>query len=259
MPLKKVQGGRGTATTGREPRPTSSASRRPARGGDDGARSAKPATTGSGWGAVIAKKKQGDAGGKNKPVYLEIKNKFFLRDGESAIIQILSAEPVCVDGCALPPDFRDYYVSPKSYGARHCPMVESGLKLMWRAAFKVMDYRGEWDSKANDFKNEPDPDTAVEKYWLVSNTVANQLKAFAEKSRKALTDLVLEVTRTGADKKTSYNFTRAVDGNDQIMTPWDYDEELPPLEVAMKPLPDNVLRELLGMETEDDADINTED
>lgn len=202
-----------------------------------------------GWGKVVQRKAQTEArSSKNKPVYLDIKNKFYLVDGETVTVQFLTDEPVCVEGVLLPPDHRDFYVSRKEVD-RHCPFVERNLPLQFKVAFKVLDYRGTYDSKTKTHNF----DKPVEKYWLTSNTVGMQLKTLVDRKNKPLSQMVLDVTRSGADKNTTYNFEMSLDANDYPKRPVAFNESLPSLSDALKPLDRQVILALLGEEFEDDG------
>ena len=237
MPLLKKSG----TPTASNPRKTANAA------------SESSAPRNKGWGAVAKRKAQVESGSsKNKPVYLDVKNKFFLTDGETVMVQFLNDEPICVEGVLLPPDFRDFYVSRKDVD-RHCPFVENKMDLTWKAFFKVLDYRGSWDKDKKEHKY----DKPVEKYWACSNTVAMQLKAIVDRKGKDLSRMVFDVTRSGADKSTTYNFEIALNEDDIPFKPIAHVETLPKLEVALTPLPRKTILTLLGEDDnyEDEKDV----
>lgn len=260
MPVKKQPGGSPSSSA----KPASRRTRGSSSNDEDGADTTSN-ITGKGWGAVIERKKQSDAkSSKNRPPYLDIKNKFWLSDGETAIVQFLNDAPLCVIGAMMPPERRDFYVSAKSFGKRHCPMFESGLKETWRAGFKLLDQRGKWnkdtkrgenvDEDGNiDMEGEP-----VEVYWLCSQQVSSQLFTLAEKRKKKLSELVVEVTRVGGGTDTIYQIGIARDDEDEPYEPLlDWEEKLPSLEEALKPLPDAVLNSLMGKSSGKDVAIDT--
>lgn len=232
-------------------RGSSSPNNKPRRGGGGGGSSSN-----SGWGDVMKKKKQIETAKKmkgNRPAYLDIRNKFMVKDEETVRIQILNDEPVCVDGCNIPGDF-DFYVSRKNVD-RTCPLVEHGLKPTFRAGFKVLDYRGKYDKdKRKHIGGEPE-----EKYWLVSNTVATQLHALMKRKGTPLTEMVLDVTRSGSDKNTTYNFEVATDRKGMVEPIEDYEETLPSLKKVLKPLSRADLEAVLGIDGDDDEDNKDDD
>ena len=122
-----------------------------------------------------------------------------------------------------------------------------GSKQIWRAAFKLLDYRGSWDSEKKKFKH----DKPVEKIWRVGTTIAQQLKQIVDKKGKELTELVLEVTRTGEGKDATYNFEMAFDDDDRRMRPKDWEEMLPSAEEICQPPTDDELDEM-GVSVSDD-------
>lgn len=214
------------------------------------------ATTGSGWGAVATKKKKNEEARENAGTFTP---EFKVKDGESAVIQILNAEPICVDGYNLKNAKGWWKFFPTQLAVqKHCLMKEAGNKSVWRAAFKVLDFRGEWDKEAKDFKYDGNP---VEKLWWVSNTVALQLKARSDKAGKPLNELVLEVSRTGSGPQdTAYNFGYAFDEEtEKRIKPIKYKEEvLPPLEELVAPPTDEELISM-GIGAPDDEDIDFSD
>lgn len=208
----------------------------------------------TGWDAVANRKQETDSKKefrKNRPAYLDIKNRFIISDGETVYgMQFFNDAPVCVNGANVPPNF-DFYVTRLEV-ERSCPLKEKGLKIIWRAGFKVLDFRGNYDSKAKKYKE----DGPVERIWLVSNTVANSLLALQNKKGKKLTQMVLDVTRTGNDKNTTYAFEISRDDNDELI-PLDTlpKEVLPSLETMLTPLPRQTLELILsGKDVDGDYD-----
>ena len=114
---------------------------------------------------------------------------------------------------------------------RHCVLCSDGVKQTWRAAFKILDYRGSWDKDKKKFKY----DKPVEKIWKVGSTIAQQLKQIVDKKGKDLTEMVFEVTRSGSGKDSSYNFEQAFDDDDRKMKPMDWDEQAPSAEELCQP------------------------
>ena len=111
-----------------------------------------------------------------------------------------------------------------------------------------IDYRGTWDKESASFKwDEP-----IEKLWSVNQTILGQLQTIKTKRGKPLTDLVLEVMRTGTGKTdTSYNFEQAFDDDDKKLVAVDWDEEHPKLSILLAPMTDEQLVEK-GFEAPDE-------
>lgn len=202
-------------------------------------------STGSGWGAVAAKKKEGDASKAQQELNANKLREVKIKDGETAVIQFLDDEPYCMDGHNVK-DARGYWgFQPCQLAVqKHCLMCSDNIRLGWKAAFKVLDYRGAWDKDKKDFKHDGTP---VEKIWMVSATVAQQINSQVERRGKPLTQLMFEVTRTGSGAKdTSYNFEPAVDEDDVRMKPIKHRSKH---EIAdqLEPLDDDAL-ESMGFE-----------
>ena len=63
--------------------------------------------------------------------------------------------------------------------------------------------------KPNKEKKRFNNDKPIEKIWMVGATIAQQLKQIVDKKGKDLTEMVLEVSRSGSGKDSSYNFEQA--------------------------------------------------
>lgn len=189
------------------------------RGGDES--SPRSSKREQGWGAVArrqeeVKKRIEEAGNSLR--------EFWLKTGESAIIQILQEEPYCFDAHQVKDKRGKWTIVPCQLNTgKHCVLCSDGVKQTWRAAFKILDYRGTWDSDKKRFKN----DKPVEKIWIVGSTIANSLKQVRDKDKKGreLNQMVLEVTRSGEGKDSTYNFEQAFDEGDKRMRPIDWDEQ----------------------------------
>jgi len=189
----------------------------------------------SGWGALA--KRQAEVAERKASMESSIRD-FWLKDGESAIVQFLQDEPYCYDAHNIRDAKGNWKVVPcQLNSAKHCVLCSDGIKQTWRAAFKVLDYRGNWDKDKERFKN----DEPLERLWKVGMTVANQLKAQCDKRGKDLTEMVFEITRSGSGKDASYNFEIAYDKKDRKLTPIAYKEEHPSAEELCQPLSDDVL------------------
>lgn len=184
---------------------------------------AKPKTTGSGWGNVANRKKQVEASKSDEDAIRD----FWLADGESAIVQFVTDEPYCVDGHNIKTDAGKWgFEVCQLVEQRHCVMCRSGLKKTWKAGFKVLDYRGTWDAEKKKFKH----DKQVEKLYMVGAAIAEQLKALTDKRGKALSTMVLEISRSGSGKSTAYNFETAFDKDDRKLVPVEWEEVYPELD-----------------------------
>ena len=183
----------------------------------------------SGWGAVA--RRQAEIAEKKEAMENQVRD-FYLKDGESAIIQFLQDEPYCYDAHSVRDKGGRFTVVPCQLNVqRRCVLCAQGVKQTWRAAFKVLDYRGTWNKEKGKFNH----DKPVEKIWKVGATIANQLKAIRDRRGKELTEMVLEVTRSGASTDTSYNFEPAFDEDDNKMVPKKWKEETPIAEELCQP------------------------
>lgn len=183
----------------------------------------------NGWGAVA--KRQADIAERRDAARNSVRD-FWLRDGESATIQFLQDEPYCYDAHQVRDRKGNWTVVPCGLNTgKHCPLCNAGVKQTWKAAFKILDYRGSWDADKKRFKH----DDPVEKLWKVGSTIAQQLKQIVDKKGKPLTDLVLEVTRSGEGKDSSYNFETAFDDRDRKLRPIEWESETPTAEELCQP------------------------
>ena len=186
-----------------------------------------------GWGELARRRAETE---EDKEVHIK---EFWLKSGESAIIQFVSEEPYCLDGHIIKTKKKAFDFTPCQLNTkRTCIMCREGLKTTWRAVFKILDYRGTWDDKKNKFKN----DTTIEKIWIVGEKLAEQIKSFADKKGKDLTEMVIEVTRSGSGKTTTYNLQLALDDEtDRPIKPKKVKEEFADVEELMQPLTDEKL------------------
>jgi hypothetical protein len=223
---------------------------------------AAPKSGGKGWAEVARRSKVSSLkSGSKRPAYLDIKNKFIISDGDIVTVQFLDDEPVCVKGCNVPSANFDFYVSRKEVD-KSCPMLDAGLKETWKAGFRILDYRGEYDKATKKHKPNSAPQ---EKIWLVSNTVATQLLDIQSRKNKPLTRMVLDVSRKGSGKDTVYNFDTAredpSDDESPVMKPIPHTPALPELTEVLKPLSRQQLELVLGNEEaldDTDAEIDTD-
>lgn len=182
-----------------------------------------------GWGALA--KRQFELAKKDEENRNSVRE-FWLKPDESAIIQFLQDEPYCFDAHQVKDKKGKWTLVPCQLNTqRHCVLCSDGIKQTWRAAFKVLDYRGSWDSDKKKFTY----DNPVEKIWKVGSTIAQQLRQIVDKKGKNLTEMVFEVTRSGSGKDSSYNFEQAFDDRDRKMRPMEWDEKTPSAEELCQP------------------------
>ena len=187
----------------------------------------------SGWGAVA--RRQAEIAERRSEMENQVKE-FYLKDGESATIQFLHDEPYCYDAHSVRDKNGRFSVVPCQLNTqRRCEMCSRGIKQTWRAAFKILDYRGSWDKDKKKFTY----DKPVEKIWKVGATIANQLKSIHDRRGKELTEMVLEVTRSGSNTDTTYNFEPAFDDDDRKRSPIPWKEATPPVETLCQPPTDD--------------------
>ena len=211
------------------------------------AQSAKRTT--NGWAAVAKRQEESEKRKELQEAEGDRPREFWLKAGENANIQLLHDEPYTFDCHSIKDKFGNFKTIPCQLSVqKHCLMCTEGLKMGWKGAYKVLDFRGTWDKEKKRFKN----DKPVEKIWLVNMTILGQLQAQSVKRKKPLDEMVLNISRTGKGKNdTSYNFEPATDDDDNRMRPIDFDEEFPSVKTLMKPLSDDAL-ELLGFEKPDE-------
>ena len=182
-----------------------------------------------GWGAVA--KRQADIAANKEAAENAVRD-FWLKSDETAIIQFLQDEPYCYDAHQVKDKKGNWTVVPCQLNTgRHCVLCSEGVKQTWKAAFKILDYRGSWDKDKKRFTN----DAPIEKIWKVGSTIAQQLKQIVDKKGKDLTEMVFEVTRSGSGKDSSYNFEQAFDSSDRKMKPLNWDEQTPSAEELCQP------------------------
>lgn len=182
-----------------------------------------------GWGAVA--KRQAEVAEKKEALENAVRD-FWLKPDETATIQFLQDEPYCYDAHQVKDKRGNWQTVPCQLNTgRHCVLCSDGVKQTWRAAFKILDYRGSWDKDKKAFRY----DKPVEKIWKVGSVIAQQLKQIVDKKGKDLTEMVFEVTRSGSGKDSSYNFEQAFDDDDRKMKPMDWEEQTPSAEELCQP------------------------
>lgn len=191
-----------------------------------------------GWGAVA--KRQAEVAERRSEAESKVRE-FWLKTDETATIQFLQDEPYCFDAHQVKDKRGNWAIVPCQLNTgRHCVLCSEGIKQTWRAAFKILDYRGTWDKDKKCFKN----DKPIEKLWMVGSTIAQQLKQIVDKRGKDLTEMVFEVTRSGSGKDSSYNFEQAFDDDDRKLKPLDWDEVTPSAEELCQPPTEDEIDEM---------------
>ena len=200
-----------------------------------------------GWGAVARRQAEVE---ERKEAAENSVREFWLKDGESAQIQFLQDEPYCYDAHSTKDSKGNWKVVPCQLNTgKHCVMCSSGMKQVWRAAFMVLDFRGTWNKEKSKFNH----DKPMLKIWKVNATIAQQLKQIIDKKGKNLTEMVLEVSRSGGGKSTSYNFEMAFDDEDRRIKPVSYTEDYPSAEeLCQPPTTDEI--DALGYVSDEDTD-----
>ena len=202
---------------------------RPSRRRERGSETSRSSRKSQGWGAVA--KRQAEVAERREAAENAVRD-FWLKPDESAIIQFLQDEPYCFDAHQVKDKKGNWKIVPcQLNNSRHCVLCNEGVKQTWRAAFKIIDYRGSWDKDKKKFTY----DKPIEKIWKVGSTIAQQLKQIVDKKGKELTEMVFEVTRSGSGKDSSYNFEQAFDDDDRKMKPKDWEEQTPSAEELCQP------------------------
>lgn len=198
-----------------------------------------------GWGAVA--KRQAEVAERQALAESAVKD-FWLKPDETATIQFLQDEPYCFNAHQVRDKKGNWTIVPCQLDtSKHCVLCSSGVKQTWKAAFKILDYRGSWNKDKKEFNY----DKPTEKIWKVGATIANQLKQIVDKKGKDLTEMVFEVTRSGSGKDSSYNFEQAFDDDDRKIKPMEWESETPDVEELCQPPTDDEI-DLNGYVSEED-------
>jgi hypothetical protein len=196
----------------------------------------------SGWERLKQKAQEKSSG--------DLAKELIIKSGEQAIIQVLENDPYVFDAHVVKASGRYPTLTCQKEGQAHCLMCNAGLKKTTKAAFRVLDYRGEWDKDRNKYKW----GSPTERVWVMSTPVAMQLLEFVSKKGKKLSQIVLDISKSGKKTSTRWNFEIAVDDKtDKIMKPVDWEVEMAALEVVLAPKEDDELI-ALGFENPDDED-----
>lgn len=198
----------------------------------------------NGWGAVARRQTEV----KERKAELENRIKdFWMRSGETANVQFLQDEPYCFYAHNVKDKNGRWHVIPCQLNKKDtCTLCHAGVKQTWKAAFKILDLRGKWDTEKKRFIG-GDPQ---EKLWMVGTTVAQQIKQFIDRKSKDLTDMVIEVSRSGEGKDATYNFGIALDDDDRKIKTIDWESKTPDAEELCQPPTDDEIDEK-GYDSED--------
>ena len=107
-------------------------------------------TTGRGWDRAAAKKQQNE---ENKSNAAQNVYDLRLHDGEYTHIQFLEEEPLCLDVHSVKIGKHWQTIPCQKATKRSCTLCDDNIKTSWKAAFIVLDFRGEWDKEKGKFKN----------------------------------------------------------------------------------------------------------
>jgi len=200
----------------------------------------------TGWAALAAKKEQ--IAEEIAEREGQIPEFFLTEDNDTANVQFLSDEPLVVDGHQVKNNKGKWLFTPcQLEKQRSCLMCSEGIKITTKFAFKVLDFRSDWDKDKKRFKGSK----PSEKIWFMGMKQAEQLKSFADKKGKELSEAVFEVSRSGSGKTTTYNYQMAFDKNEVRIKPIEWEEQHDPIEKIVKPLKDDEL-EKMGFSSNED-------
>lgn len=190
----------------------------------------------NGWGAVA--RRQTELAEIREKSGSQVRD-FYIKSGESAVIQFLQDEPYCFDAHQVQDAKGNWQTIPCQLNTgKHCVLCSKGVKQTWKAAFKILDYRGTWNKEKGCFNN----DEPIVKIWKVGSTVAQQLKNLIDKKKKDLTEMVIEVSKSGSGTDTTYNFEIAFDEKtERRMEPISFKDETPSCEELCAPPTDSEL------------------
>lgn len=190
----------------------------------------------NGWGDVAKKKKVVEE--RKEKSKNNIHDFYIAEDGASAIVQLLDDAPTSYDAHNVKDGkfFRTY--TCQLMAQKHCLMCREGSKITWKYAFKVLDYRGDYDKKTGEFLY----NKKEEKLWVVGQKLAQQLHDFKNKrSGRELTEMVLLVTRSGKGTSTTYNLELALDKDEVKMKPVRHVSTYPDTSELVAPMSDDEL------------------
>lgn len=127
--------------------------------------------------------------------------RFWMKDGETAVIRFLTEEPITFwQHTFYIPGGK---VEKRTCKGEDCEACEEGNKPQFAGAFLIIDRRS---YKAKSGVNEGKTIKRTLRLLVQGQTVLAQLKHYHEK--RGLTGMDYEVSRSGSDKNTAYNWDR---------------------------------------------------
>lgn len=200
----------------------------------------------TGWAALAAKRQEIDTEKENREN--QIQDFYLTEDNDTAPIQFLQREPTVVEGHQIKTEKGRFIFTPCQLNTqRTCLMCQEHIKLNTKFAFKVLDFRGEYDKAKKRFKF----NKQTEKLFYMGMKMAEQIKKFVDGKNKELDEVVVEITRSGSGKATSYNYGFAFDKDEKRLKPVEWEEIYPSIKKLTKPLDDDTL-ESLGFSASED-------
>lgn len=125
---------------------------------------------------------------------------FWLKDGESADIRLLTDEPMCLYQHRVAIGTQKYAPRTCLGEGNNCPLCKVGNKRQFVGVFKILDRREEkWTSK--DGKAHAQENTV--KVWRCGQRILGQLEALHAK-KGDLTSYDINMTRNGKGLETTY-------------------------------------------------------
>jgi hypothetical protein len=193
----------------------------------------------SGWAALAQKREQIETEKEQREN--QIQEFYLTKENDTAPIQFLQSEPTVVDGHQIKTQNGRFIFTPCQLNTqKSCLMCQDRIKLTAKFAFKVLDFRGEYDKTKKRFKF----NKKTEKLYYMGMKMAEQVKKFADGKNKELNEMVIEITRSGDGKATSYNFGYAFDKDEKRLRPVEWEETFPSIKKLTKPMDDDALEAL---------------
>jgi hypothetical protein len=196
----------------------------------------KSAMSGRGWQAFANKK---TAAAEQQERAANSLREVYLKDGDEVMIQFLDDEPLCLDMHMVKNqhDRFETLTCGKS-NRRTCDLCDRKASTVWRAAFKVLDYRGEWDKDNKEWKH----DKPVEGYILVNQKTAGIIENNRKRRGSLLNDVFIYTRIGGGSTDTTYNLEVARDEHDNKIKPkMGFKEEKASVDVALAPITDTAM------------------
>lgn len=142
---------------------------------------------------------KGGSGGSDDGTFTKMNTNFFLRDDEEAEVLFLDEDPVIFMGHTLKGQGEKsvFYRTEACQKSEqdYCTMCDTRNQNVSKArrviAFRIMDFRGKWDTQKGGFDGEPSP-----KIFLVPLYLAKQIKILKDDTG-SLIDKVAKLTKSG--------------------------------------------------------------